>query len=460
MIRRFSVNFALFSIVLDGSLVAVALLLAEALRPVLSDLPFAQPLGAGDVTVPPALFLSFPLIWIAVLLLFNVYDGRRNLRVVDEMSAVTLGSVLAGVASAGLLYLSFRDVSRLLFLSFVICAFLLVVGWRLLMRSLQRWQGFRVAERRVLVIGAGELGQQLRQQIENHVGVGLIFVGYLDDEKRGKQVLGYLHDARKVVQRRKPDDVVIALPSSAYQHVNWLSAELHDLPVRTWVIPDYFSLALHRAQIDDFAGLPMLDLRAPALSDSQRLFKRAFDILIILLTLPITLPLVAICSVAIYLDDKRSPLLPQTRVGENGRMFRMYKLRTMKPNAAKRKRERDGFLHKRADDPRVTRVGRILRRTSLDELPQLWNVFKGEMSLVGPRPELPELVEKYKPWQRKRFAVPQGLTGWWQVNGRSDRTMHLHTEDDLYYVQNYSVGLDLLILLKTLWTVASRRGAF
>ena len=138
----------------------------------------------------------------------------------------------------------------------------------------------------------------------------------------------------------------------------------------------------------------------------------------------------------------------------------MLKFRTMKPSAAKLRLDRDGFLHKRADDPRVTRVGRFLRRTSLDELPQIWNVVKGEMSLVGPRPELPQLVERYHLWQRKRFAVPQGMTGWWQVNGRSDKPMHLHTEDDLYYVQNYSIGLDLFILLKTFWAVLSGRGAF
>lgn len=460
MLRRFSVNFALFSIALDGALVAASLLIAETFRPGLSGFVFAQPLAEGDVFVPTVLYISFPLIWIAVLLLFNVYDGRRNLRVVDEMSSVTMGSALASVASAGLLYFSFRDVSRLLFASFILTAFILLVGWRVLLRGLQRWRGFNVARRRVLVIGAGETGQRLRTQIEGHAGLGMVFIGYLDDEKGGKQVLGYLGDVRKVVLRKKPDDVVIALPGSAYQRVNLLSAELHDLPVRTWVIPDYFSLALHRAQVDDFAGLPLLDLRAPALSDSQRLFKRAFDVLVVLVTLPVTLPVMVICSLAIRLDDGGPALLRQTRVGENGRVFTMLKFRTMKVSASRKKLERDGFLHKRADDPRVTRVGRVLRRSSLDELPQLWNVFKGEMSLVGPRPELPELVEQYKPWQRKRFAVPQGLTGWWQVNGRSDRPMHLHTEDDLYYVQHYSIGLDLFILLKTLWTVLSGRGAF
>jgi lipopolysaccharide/colanic/teichoic acid biosynthesis glycosyltransferase len=118
------------------------------------------------------------------------------------------------------------------------------------------------------------------------------------------------------------------------------------------------------------------------------------------------------------------------------------------------------MVHKVRNDPRVTRIGRFLRRTSLDEFPQVYNVLRGEMSLVGPRPEIPELVEKYDPWQRKRFAVPQGISGWWQVNGRSDKPMHLHTEDDLYYVQNYSLWLDIAILVRTFWAVLRGKGAF
>ncbi len=117
-------------------------------------------------------------------------------------------------------------------------------------------------------------------------------------------------------------------------------------------------------------------------------------------------------------------------------------------------------IHKRPDDPRVTRVGRLLRKTSLDEIPQLFNVLKGEMSLVGPRPEQPFLVEKYDPWQRKRFTVPQGMTGWWQINGRSDKPMHLHTEDDLYYVQHYSIWLDVQIIIRTVWVVLRGKGAY
>jgi lipopolysaccharide/colanic/teichoic acid biosynthesis glycosyltransferase len=144
----------------------------------------------------------------------------------------------------------------------------------------------------------------------------------------------------------------------------------------------------------------------------------------------------------------------------------MYKFRSMVENAEDlqdvvNRRDEDGnLIHKKADDPRITRVGRFIRKWSLDELPQFFNVLKGDLSLVGPRPELPWLVDEYEVWQRKRFAVPQGITGWWQVNGRSDNMMHLHTDEDLYYIRNYSLWLDLYILLKTPWVVLRGEGAY
>ena len=212
--------------------------------------------------------------------------------------------------------------------------------------------------------------------------------------------------------------------------------------------------------------MPMLDLRAPALSEYQRMIKRAFDLAVVLLTLPVTLPVMGIIGLAVALDSQGPVIYKARRVGENGRIFTMHKFRSMVNNTAGElakigSSDSNGqYVHKVPNDPRVTRIGRLLRRTSLDELPQLFNVLAGSMSLVGPRPEMPDLVEKYQPWQRKRFTVPQGITGWWQVNGRSDRPMHLHTEDDLYYVQHYSLWLDIQILLRTVWSVVRGKGAF
>ncbi len=194
--------------------------------------------------------------------------------------------------------------------------------------------------------------------------------------------------------------------------------------------------------------------------------KRVFDLLFGFFALIFTLPLMVISALLVYLEDGPPVIFRQTRVGRNGRLFEIYKFRTMVKNAeqlqgqVQRRDTHGNWIYKTRDDPRVTRVGRILRRFSLDELPQLLNVLAGTMSLVGPRPELPYLVEKYESWQHKRFAILPGMTGWWQINGRSDKPMHLHTEDDLYYIQNHSMWLDMQIILRTLWVVIIGKGAY
>ncbi len=471
MFRRFSANFAVFSIFLDYILVAIALFLAAILRYPLNNLPFLKEIGA-PATMPWPLYAIFPAIWVIILLIFSLYDGRRNLRIANEFSTLTMGTLLAAVAMAGVLYFSFRDVSRFLFLFFVFLAFVLMIIWRAAVRLAFRWnvlQGSR--SRRVLILGAGVIGRRLQAMLLEQASLGLTLVGFLDDDVKkqaefSKEVLGSLDLARQAILRLKVNDVVIALPLSAHQRLLDVVGVLHDLPVQVWVIPDYFSLTLHRASVQDFAGIPMMDLRAPALSEYQRMIKRGFDLLVTLLLMPFVLPLIGVIAIAIRRDSPGPVFFRPIRVGENGRQFRMIKFRTMVVGAEKmqhvvQKLDADGnLIYKTPDDPRITRVGRFLRRTSLDEWPQLFNVFKGEMSLVGPRPEMPELVEKYDLWQRKRFAVPQGMTGWWQINGRSDKPMHLHTEEDLYYVQHYSIWLDLQILVMTLWVVLRGKGAY
>ncbi|HEX9333106.1 MAG TPA: sugar transferase [Anaerolineales bacterium] len=196
------------------------------------------------------------------------------------------------------------------------------------------------------------------------------------------------------------------------------------------------------------------------------MLKRAFDLVFGLFTLILTLPLMTLSVLMVYFEDGSPVIFRQKRVGKNGQLFEIFKIRTMIKNAEQlqsqvEKRDTDGnLIYKTKDDPRITRVGRLLRRFSLDELPQLFNVLSGTMSLVGPRPELPYLIEMYEPWQQKRFDVLPGMTGWWQINGRSDRPLYLHIEDDLYYIQNYSIWLDLEIILRTIWVVLIGRGAY
>lgn len=470
MFRRFSINFALLSISLDIVVVCLALLAATHLRPWLGFLPFAAEYP-GLVVTPWPVYLLFALEWPAILLALSVYDGRRNLRQIDEFANLTLASLLAAVALAGTLYLSYRQVSRLLFVVFGVLAYLGMLGWRRATRLYWRIQRQNAAgQRRVLVVGAGPTGRELEEQILHNPMLGLHVVGFLDDRPGlslpGEKIIGPISAVRAVIQAHKIDDVVIALPQRAYARINQLVGELHWLPVRVWLIPDYFRLALHKAAIEEFAGIPMIDLRAPALSDTQRLFKRAFDLAVTLLMMPYILPVMGLVALAIYLESGRPVLLRQQRVGENGRLFYMLKFRTMVPGAealrllVETEDAQGNPVHKTANDPRVTRLGKLLRRLSLDEYPQFFNVLRGDMSLVGPRPELPELVARYELWQRQRFAVAPGITGWWQVSGRSDRPMHLNTEDDIYYVQHYSFFLDIYILVKTIGVVLRGQGAF
>ena len=457
MFRRFSINFTIFSMAFDAVVISLSLATANVVRPLLNSLPFA-----ADINKPSIPFPLYPiviLVWISIFFLMAVYDGRRNYFVVDELTNVSIGTLLAGVSLAGILYLSYRDVSRLLFIVFTIQTYIAVVSWRLIARLTFRLNHEKQTNlRHVLIAGAGPVGNQLATQINQYPYLGLTVLGFLDDDPAknndGTPLIGTLKDARRIVDKQHIEDVVIALPRRAHDQVNQLVAELHDRPVKVWVIPDYFHLALHKATVEEFAGLPMLDLRAPALNDYQRMAKRAFDLLIGTVIAILVSPILLIIGIAIKIDFPGPALYKSRRVGENGHLFWMYKFRSMTKNADNFLKDviqinsQGNLIHKTPHDPRITRIGKFIRRTSLDELPQLINVLKGEMSLIGPRPELPALVENYEPWQHKRFAVPQGITGWWQINGRSDKPMHLHTEDDLYYVQNYSLLLDLTILLK------------
>jgi exopolysaccharide biosynthesis polyprenyl glycosylphosphotransferase len=376
---------------------------------------------------------------------------------------------------AGVAYFFFRSLSRYLFVYFFFLALLLLFTWRLILRLVFRVQrsGWPRETRRVLIVGAGEVGHRVGEALQEHAWTGLELVGYVDDDPAksdnrhvGWPVLGTVDNAAEVVQTRDIQEVVVALPLYAHQRVRDLVQELRDTRAQIRIIPDYFDLAHVKTGVEEFGGLPLVSLREPAMDEFQRLTKRIFDMIVGSVGLLLAAPVMLVTSVLIKLDSPGPALFRQERLGENGRHFFMYKFRSMVSNAEERfdeviaRDEHGQLIYKRADDPRVTRVGQLLRRTSLDELPQLLNVLKGEMSLVGPRPELPWVLEEYEPWQFQRFAVPQGMTGWWQVNGRSDKPMHLHTEEDLYYIKNYSLVLDVLILWKTIGVVLMREGAY
>jgi FlaA1/EpsC-like NDP-sugar epimerase len=378
MFRRFSRDFAIFSIFFDASVIALALRVAYLIRPFLDGFS----VFIRDIQVVPEfpsyLYIVFPLIWIIIFLSTSVYDSSKNLRVADELNSIILSSVLAGTIIAGLLFLSYREISRVLFLSFVLIAVVMLISYRLIYRLAYRKKFLRkVEEKRVLIIGAGLVGRKLEKKMQGFHTLGLKIVGFVDDNKDlvalKSDVLGDLSEVVNIAKNVNITDIVFALPQRAYDKVNRLVGELHSLPVRIWVIPDYFALALNQAAVLEFAGLPMIDLRAPALNEYQRMTKRLFDLII---TLPLTIlatPLYAFISIAIKLDSPGPVFYHSQRVGENGSTFQMFKFRSMVLDADKKllqvsKYDKKGrMLHKNPNDPRVTRVGKWLRRTSLDE---------------------------------------------------------------------------------------------
>lgn len=470
MLKRSSLNYLVFSMLMDVCGVIVAFFLATHLR---VWLPYGTDLTDLDRAFSLWLYPLAMGLWLLVAFVVSLYDPNRVYKVIDEFQTLTLAVAFFALGVAGMLFFTYRGMSRLLVLyAFGLTWILLLVlrGIIRVLRKVCRDKGDNSHFNRVLIVGAGEVGQRVAALIREHHWAGLDLVGYLDDDpvKRDNDlpVLGSLDDVERVVRRTRVDNVILALPPRAHERMNMVVSRLHELPVQVRIVPDYFSLALYRATVDEFGGIPMINLRDPAFNAYQRLVKRIFDLVVGSVLTLMFLPLMGMIAVAIKLDSPGPVLFKQTRIGENGRLFEMYKFRSMVVNAeslqeeVNRLDEEGHVIHKCKDDPRVTRVGRFIRRWSLDELPQFFNVLEGDLSVIGPRPELPWLVDEYKPWQRKRFAVPQGITGWWQVNGRSDKLMHLHTDEDLYYIQNYSLWLDLYILLKTPWVMLRGKGAY
>jgi exopolysaccharide biosynthesis polyprenyl glycosylphosphotransferase len=457
---------------LDLIFTPVGLYLASQLRILL---PYGQELPDEAAILPWQVYLIAVICWSTALVLNSAYDPQRVLRWFNEALRVGSAAVLATGLLAGALFMTYRETSRLQFAYFLIVNFLLLLGYRVIIRILDNVTGRTRpgGENRVLVVGAGELGLRVAEVVREHSRWGFELVGFLDDDKLkqgeeyvGVKVLEKIYAVREIVEKHNIGEVWIALPVYAYDRINLVMYELEKLPVRIKVVPDYFSLAIVQARADVLGGIPIIGLREPVIEGLPRLMKRIFDIVVGAALLLLLSPLMLLIAIAIRVSSPGPTLFRQRRVGENGRLFDMLKYRTMEQDAEQRQDEvlsetQDGeVIHKTKDDPRVTKVGRFLRRTSFDELPQLINVIKGEMSLVGPRPEMPWLVDRYQSWQRKRFAVPQGITGWWQINGRSDKPMHLNTDDDLYYVYNYSLWLDITILLRTPIAVIRGQGAF
>jgi exopolysaccharide biosynthesis polyprenyl glycosylphosphotransferase len=329
-----------------------------------------------------------------------------------------------------------------------------------------------IGETRVLVVGSGRLGKMVMQSLAANPNLGYSVVGFLHDLTEqpsdfGRfKMLGTIDDMRMVILSMQVDEVIIALPGNMHRQAIRSVKLCERLGTSFKLIPDLYEVNLSRIDMDAIEGIPLLGIKQVSLNTPQRIVTRAIDISVSLLVLILGSPLFLFLALAVRFSSPGSIIYKQERVGLNGKHFFMYKFRSMYKDADQRlaqllcQNEAQGPIFKMRYDPRVTPIGRFIRRTSLDEIPQFVNVLKGEMSLVGPRPPLPREVAQYEEWQRGRLAIKPGLTGLWQVRGRSNISFDEGVLMDLYYIENWSLRLYIQVLMRTVPAVLFSRGAY
>jgi exopolysaccharide biosynthesis polyprenyl glycosylphosphotransferase len=329
-----------------------------------------------------------------------------------------------------------------------------------------------LGETRLLIVGSGRLGKMVMQHIAANPDLGYSIVGFLHDMTEvpsdfGRfRMLGTLDDIGLVIRSMQIDEVIIALPSHMHQYAIHSVRLCERLGASFKLIPDLYELSLSRIDMEAIEGIPLIRIKQASLDSVQRFITRLVDVTLSCLVIVLGFPLWLCIAIAIRLNSEGPIIYKQTRIGQNGQPFKMCKFRSMYKDAEKMmaalmaRNEAQGPLFKMREDPRITPVGKFLRRTSLDEFPQLINVLKGEMSLVGPRPPLPHEVAQYEEWHKGRLAIKPGLTGLWQVRGRSDLSFDEGVLMDLYYIENWSLRLYFQILLRTIPAVLFSRGAY
>lgn len=406
----------------------------------------------------------------------GLYRQQRGRSWFDEAYAVVNGATNATVIVMALSFLLKPQVfSRLMILIATVLVVLFLAAMRLIQRTLQsalRRRGIGVEH--VLIVGAGEVGRAVMRGIVARPDLGYRLVGYLDDDPERGNVdlgrlrgLGSLNGLRRVLREHRIDLTIITLPWTEHDTIQRLVTECSRHRVQTRIVPDVFQLNMSQVRVETLAGIPLLGLTGePTLSQAKRLAKRVLDVLLVILVLPIIAIPALIVSILIKTDSPGPILFRHRRVGENGCEFDMFKFRSMYVDADKRHHDlvretgSDPRHFKMKDDPRVTRIGKWLRRLSVDEWPNLLNVLRGEMSLVGPRAPTPDEVKLYEPWQLQRLNTRPGVSGLWQVSGRSDVPFEEMCLLDIYYIENWSISMDVQIMLRTLPHVLFAKGAY
>ena len=485
---------------LDLALVAAAFLAAFAVRT--AFLPRLAPGTFPSRLYPLAEYLPLlPLalaIWGVLLLSSGRYRSHRTVPLIDEAWAIVRVCTTGAVLFTLILYVGRLDqrileddqISRSWVLMFGVFSLLFLLSEKLAIRLTSRYvrmHGFNY--RTVLIVGTNPTGREIAHAIDSHRFWGFRVLGFIAASEeaaaegnghgaagsngngngtwgaRRYPVLGGIDDIPRVVEEHVVDDVIFAVHRRELDRLEDLFLSLQEQGIRTRFAMNLFPHTRAQVGVEELDGIPLLSFATTPTSLTQLMLKRAVDVALAALLLVLALPAVGLVALLIKLTSGGSVLFRQTRCGLNGRAFTLYKFRTMVEDAEERRRELEhlnemnGPVFKLRSDPRVTAVGRFLRKYSLDELPQLWNVLRGDMSLVGPRPPIPEEVRRYQRWQRRRLAMKPGLTCLWQISGRNEVDFDRWMQLDLEYIDSWTPMLDVKILLKTIPVVLSGRGA-
>jgi Undecaprenyl-phosphate glucose phosphotransferase len=462
MKKRAPIIFAVSLVLTDIIMMALAFYVGYLLR-LQSDYENIEPFSA---------YLGMMVIHIVcnliVFFFYRLYHRQRSLSSIDQFYSIFAAASIGSIISIAIISFAFKnqlDYPRLMMVYIWLLTILFTSMGRFIQSRFQHsLQAHGWSEERVLIAGAGEVGRMILQKIRESPQLGYLVVGFVDDDTQIKAVqntpvLGNIDDIPQLIEAEKVNEVIVAMPEATHHEILRIVNKCDRAKTSVKVFPDVFQIMASEVSIGDLGGLPLLTVRDTALRGWKLTLKRVIDVMGSIVALIIFSPIMMLISMLIKLDSEGPVFFTQERMGLDGKRFMMLKFRSMRADA-----ESNGPAWTTANDSRRTRLGTIIRRLSIDELPQFINVLLGDMSLVGPRPEQPKYVEQFKqsiPRYMERHREKAGITGWAQINGlRGDTSIIERTKYDLWYIENWSVALDIRIMARTALNLFFDRNAY